>query len=140
MTYNDLDLDLSELVGELLPEFGAVGTVEILSNTNEVSINESPWTTSTVFENIRLTPPTEFTNRVVFEDSIHSEFVVIKGLSCFVSVEDVTIEPIPDMSYLTIHQGNLEDTTVINKKLKIKNVIPIMSGQVVMMYELECVV
>jgi hypothetical protein len=83
MGYNDLDLDLSTLLSELLPEFGAVGTVELVSKVVAVNINESPLTTSTIFENIRLTPPTEFENKLVQGELSSTEFVIIKGLSCF---------------------------------------------------------
>lgn len=130
--FNDLDFDINELLPEILGELGGIGKVEIITETSG-GYNTDPTSSTETFDNIKITPPTDFTKTI-----LENEFITTTGLECYVLASEVTSKPIANRSYLTVYEGNFVDDTYVNSRLKIVNVESVMTGKVVNMYRLEC--
>jgi len=133
MSFNELEKDIAELLPEILGELGGTGTVNIIVETTPGGYNTDPTSTVMSFPNILITPPTDYQKML-----LDGTFTIKTGFACYVLTSEVTTKPIANNSYLTIHQGNFVDASLVNVKLKITEVNPVQTGKVVTMYELIC--
>lgn len=125
---------------KLIHTFGGTGKVEISLPTaigNGFSADPTPMLKT--FDNIDITPPSTFN-----EMSKTSMMVATSVVEVFIHVDSVrdvlgvVVEPTADNSWLTVYQSNFISPTVVNKRLKITDVIPVMAGNCISMYQLKC--
>jgi len=140
MGLGELDDLAYEVSKELINQFGGTGKLEI--NTEVTFANgfdTAPTVTPETFDNIDITPASTYT-----EKSRDTTAILTRVVEVFINIDMVTkadgsiIEPVSDNSWLTIYQGNFIDATVLNKRIKVLEVNPIMGGNKVAMYQLKC--
>jgi hypothetical protein len=122
-----------ELMRDLSLEFGGTGKLEAGTSITGGNSTTDPTIVSTTFDNIPITPPSPYTQELRDQTQ-----VATKMIETYVSAENVTTEPKPEISFLTIYQTDYKTAAITNKRLKVMEVNPVMGGNKLAGYQLIC--
>jgi hypothetical protein len=127
-----------ELMRDLSLEFGGTGKLEAGTSITGGNATTDPTIVSTTFDNIPITPPSPFVQSVGGQEIAVRDQRLTGMIETYVSAENVTTEPKPEISFLTIYQTDYKTAAITNKRLKVMEVNPVMGGNKLAGYQLIC--